>query len=511
MVAFVFLLAASVVAAFDEAELDVFDVVEEVNQNFYDFMELKSDCSASDIRKAYRRLSLVLHPDKNDAEDAETQFRFLVAIYEVLKDKEKREIYDRVLVEGLPDWKMPVYYYRRMRKMGLAEGLAYLIGIVTVCQYFINWAAYWERKFTLREAVDNHKKRIMKKAKKGQLSNSEELTEALKAEELNVLGPKPTCFDTLPFQMFRGVKAAVLAVPGIPALIYGAVKEAKEAKEEERRRIKEEEEEKIRKEEDKKKKKEQRVIRKQVDKEKRYRDRTGEVDSEDDRVVVVQEEDVFSRPKNAMQIWTDQDLAKLARLMKKYPAGTQERWERIAGVLERFPEEVTKMAHKVKNAGFQVQISRSAQGVTGLEKDKHVPDNRVEDAYDEADSDDETEEDSDEEDSDDSNYGVTYATKEEYVPVEIKTKKKTKGGKFGTGLEIEESQEPSSSTTDNNETWSNCQQQALEAALKDVSKSASDRWDQIGSRVSGKSKEQCMQRCKQLAEQIKKKKMAASS
>jgi hypothetical protein len=34
----------------------------------------------------------------------------------------------QVLVEGLPDWRMPAYYFRRMRKIGLAEGLAYLLG-----------------------------------------------------------------------------------------------------------------------------------------------------------------------------------------------------------------------------------------------------------------------------------------------------------------------------------------------------------------------------------------------
>lgn len=33
------------------------------------------DASSADIRKAYRRLSLVLHPDKNKDENAETQFR----------------------------------------------------------------------------------------------------------------------------------------------------------------------------------------------------------------------------------------------------------------------------------------------------------------------------------------------------------------------------------------------------------------------------------------------------
>ncbi len=93
----------------------------------------------------------------------QTKFRWLAAIYDVLRDKEKRAIYDRVLVEGLPDWRMPVFYYRRMRKMGLAEGLAYIFGIFTVCQYFINWAAFWEKRFTLREVLGAHAKRIQKK------------------------------------------------------------------------------------------------------------------------------------------------------------------------------------------------------------------------------------------------------------------------------------------------------------------------------------------------------------
>ena len=59
----VFLLGG-MAAAFEEEELEVYDVVEDVNSNFYEFLELKADASSSDIRKAYRRLSLSLHPDK---------------------------------------------------------------------------------------------------------------------------------------------------------------------------------------------------------------------------------------------------------------------------------------------------------------------------------------------------------------------------------------------------------------------------------------------------------------
>ena len=54
------------------------------------------------------------------------------------------------------------------------------------------------------------------------------------------------------------------------------------------------------------------------------------------------------------QVWTDADLAKLARLMKKYPSGTPERWEKIAEVMERLPWEITKMAKRVKDVAYQV-------------------------------------------------------------------------------------------------------------------------------------------------------------
>ena len=62
--------------AWDEAELEIFDLVEEVNSvgmSFYEYLGLKDDASTSEVKKAYRSLSLKLHPDKNDAEDAEVR------------------------------------------------------------------------------------------------------------------------------------------------------------------------------------------------------------------------------------------------------------------------------------------------------------------------------------------------------------------------------------------------------------------------------------------------------
>lgn len=85
------LAAAGPARGWESGDLELFDLVEEVQLNFYQFLGVQQDASSADIRKAYRKLSLTLHPDKNKEENAETQFRQLVAIYEVLKDDERRQ------------------------------------------------------------------------------------------------------------------------------------------------------------------------------------------------------------------------------------------------------------------------------------------------------------------------------------------------------------------------------------------------------------------------------------
>lgn len=250
---------------------------------------------------------------------------------------------------------MPIFYFRKMRKIGLFEGLVYIFIISTLCQYCVNWAAYWEKQFTLSEAVNTEMKKIQKrasKAKKGSQLDEKELEKEMEEEKESILGPKPTCYDTLPFQSFRLTKYVVFAIPSLPQTIYGVYKAEQEKKLAKVREEKEEEEEQKRREEEKEKRKEQKKQRKRVD---RYQDRTGEViDSESDSTTVTQKASVFKQPANALQVWTDADLAKLARMMKKYPSGTPDRWDRIAEVMERLPWEVTKMAMKVKEVSYQV-------------------------------------------------------------------------------------------------------------------------------------------------------------
>lgn len=75
-------------------------------------------------------------------------FRNLVSVYEVLKSPSKRRYYDEVLVNGLPNWRSAVYYYRHVRRMGLAETCIILTVIISAGQYLVSWASYLEQKYT---------------------------------------------------------------------------------------------------------------------------------------------------------------------------------------------------------------------------------------------------------------------------------------------------------------------------------------------------------------------------
>lgn len=62
---------------------------------FYEILDIKKDSTESEVKKAYRKLALQLHPDKNGAPNADEAFKMVSRAFQILSDEGKREQYDR--------------------------------------------------------------------------------------------------------------------------------------------------------------------------------------------------------------------------------------------------------------------------------------------------------------------------------------------------------------------------------------------------------------------------------
>ncbi|CAF0716582.1 unnamed protein product [Brachionus calyciflorus] len=72
-----------------------------MGKDYYKALGLSKGASDDDIKKAYRKLALKYHPDKNKEPGAEEKFKEVAEAYEILSDPKKKEIYDKYGEEGL--------------------------------------------------------------------------------------------------------------------------------------------------------------------------------------------------------------------------------------------------------------------------------------------------------------------------------------------------------------------------------------------------------------------------
>jgi molecular chaperone DnaJ len=63
--------------------------------DYYETLGVARQASSDEIKKAYRKLAMRYHPDRNDTPDAEAQFKEVTQAYEVLRDPKQRDLYDR--------------------------------------------------------------------------------------------------------------------------------------------------------------------------------------------------------------------------------------------------------------------------------------------------------------------------------------------------------------------------------------------------------------------------------
>ena len=82
-----------------------------MGKDYYTILGVDRSASEDDLKKAYRKLALLHHPDRNpdSKEKAEKKFKEVAEAYEVLSDKNKRQVYDTYGEEGLKGGPPPSY------------------------------------------------------------------------------------------------------------------------------------------------------------------------------------------------------------------------------------------------------------------------------------------------------------------------------------------------------------------------------------------------------------------
>lgn len=74
-----------------------------MNMSYYEILGINEDATQEEVKKSYKSLVMKYHPDVNNAQNAAQFFRLITEAYQELKDPEKREKYDSVLMHQSQD------------------------------------------------------------------------------------------------------------------------------------------------------------------------------------------------------------------------------------------------------------------------------------------------------------------------------------------------------------------------------------------------------------------------
>jgi len=72
-----------------------------MGKDYYSILGVKKGATDEELKRAYRKLALKYHPDKNKAAGAEEKFKEIGEAYDVLSDPKKKQVYDQFGEEGL--------------------------------------------------------------------------------------------------------------------------------------------------------------------------------------------------------------------------------------------------------------------------------------------------------------------------------------------------------------------------------------------------------------------------
>ncbi|XP_040824149.1 dnaJ homolog subfamily C member 1 isoform X2 [Ochotona curzoniae] len=427
--------------------------------------------------------------------------------------------YDDILVNGLPDWRQPVFYYRRVRRMSNAELALLLFIILTVGHYAVVWSIYLEKQ--LDKLLS--RKRREKKKKTG--SKSVDVSKPDASEKNERLLTKPQWQDLLPCKLGIWFCLTLKALPHLiqdAGQIYAKYKETRmKEKEDAMMRAELETLQKQKKVKVKKPKPEFPVYTPLESTYIQSYDHGTSIEEIEEQMDDWLENRSRTQKKQAPE-WTEEDLSQLTRSMVKFPGGTPGRWDKIAHELGRSVTDVTTKAKQLKDSVTtspgMVRLSElksTVQNSRPVKTAAALPDDIITQR--------EAAQGTQEEDLGEQEAEVGEAQlrrrkparpRDQAAKAEPEEKFRGKRQKDFDLSEQNESSDEESQKQDRNgaaeEPWTQNQQKLLELALQQYPKGCSERWDKIAKCVPSKSKEDCIARYKLLVELIQKKKQAKS-
>jgi len=145
------------VFAWEEKDFEIFDAHDAITKlrgpdaTFYNVLEVEPNASVDTLNKAYRKISLTLHPDKNTNKKDRELYTQINLIINILRDKNARKRYDYFLKVGVPKWRGTGYYYSRYKPSIKFAGIAIGVGICLM-QILLSWTNYYTKKYRINSA-----------------------------------------------------------------------------------------------------------------------------------------------------------------------------------------------------------------------------------------------------------------------------------------------------------------------------------------------------------------------
>lgn len=135
--------------AWSAEDYEIFKLNDKIQQDlgasttFYSWLKLENGPKSTplEIKKAYRKLSKRLHPDKFSSasrkakKQAEEKFARLSLVADILSDQSRKRRYDYFYAKGFPRWKGTGYYYSKFRP-GLIFTILVVYFLVSTLHYF---------------------------------------------------------------------------------------------------------------------------------------------------------------------------------------------------------------------------------------------------------------------------------------------------------------------------------------------------------------------------------------